>query len=141
MLRKIILSSLIVLALAIAPSAFAGKVELTTYYPAPMGEYDNLQSNKLRAQGSCVGTICGSGDVANDNLIVKKSAAGTGGDLAVEGEATIASAKISTMTGTTNISGTATVTGTTTVSSTGNFVIQTRSSAPSSPVEGQIWIE
>ena len=45
MLQKIILSSLIVLALAITPSAFAGKVELTTYYPAPYGEYAQLQAS------------------------------------------------------------------------------------------------
>ena len=28
------------------PSAFAGKVELTTYYPSPMGEYKNLNSTE-----------------------------------------------------------------------------------------------
>ncbi len=46
MLRKIILSSLIVLAQAIEPSAFAGKVELTTYYPAPSGEYQTLNTTQ-----------------------------------------------------------------------------------------------
>lgn len=142
MFQKILLSVLIVLLLAITPLAFAGKIELTTYYPAPMGEYDKLQS-----KGSCVGTACEASDVPEDSLKIKKTAAGTGGDLTVErnvdiqGEAKINSAKISTMTGTTNMSGVSTVTGTTTVSNTGNFVIQKRSSAPSNPVEGQIWIE
>ena len=47
MTRKIFLCGLIVCAFVIAPSAYAGKMELTTYYPAPNGEYDTLQSNSL----------------------------------------------------------------------------------------------
>jgi hypothetical protein len=34
--------SILVFALTFTPSAYAGKVELTTYYPAPYGEYTNL---------------------------------------------------------------------------------------------------
>lgn len=44
MLRNIFLYNLIVLVLAMAPSAHAGKVELTTYYPAPFGEYSSLNA-------------------------------------------------------------------------------------------------
>ena len=37
------------LVLLITASAYAGKVELTTYYPAPNGEYSKLEaSNKLK---------------------------------------------------------------------------------------------
>ena len=36
-------------ALLLTTSAYAGKVELTTYYPAPHGEYQSLEaSNKLK---------------------------------------------------------------------------------------------
>ncbi len=39
---------------------FAGKVELTTYYPAPIGEYENLTTTQnVMAQGDvCAGAIC-----------------------------------------------------------------------------------
>ncbi len=48
MFKNTVLFSLIVWVLAMTPSVYAGKVELTTYYPAPMGEYDTLQSNTLK---------------------------------------------------------------------------------------------
>jgi|GEM_PF-1856248 len=42
MFQKSIFISILVFALILAPSAFAGKVELTTYYPSPYGEYTSL---------------------------------------------------------------------------------------------------
>jgi hypothetical protein len=44
MSKNIFLCSLLMLVLAMAPFASAGKVELTTYYPAPFGEYQNINS-------------------------------------------------------------------------------------------------
>jgi len=38
----------VILVIVMAPSAYAGKVELTTYYPSPTGEYSELKSNKLK---------------------------------------------------------------------------------------------
>ncbi len=46
MVKKIILYGWSVLFLAMVSSAFAGKVELTTYYPAPMGEYQTLSTTE-----------------------------------------------------------------------------------------------
>ena len=49
MIQRMFSGALFVLVLAMAPSAQAGKVELTTYYPAPNGEYKDLQaSTKLK---------------------------------------------------------------------------------------------
>ncbi len=50
MFRKAILGILFVSAFVVAASsAQAGKVDLTTYYPAPNGEYKDLQaSTKLK---------------------------------------------------------------------------------------------
>ena len=39
MFKNTVLCGLIVLVIVMAPFAYAGKVELTTYYPAPYGEY------------------------------------------------------------------------------------------------------
>ena len=40
-----------------AQTAFAGKVELTTYYPAPTGEYKDLSAaNSLKVPVKTVGT-------------------------------------------------------------------------------------
>lgn len=36
---------LLVLAFEVAPAAYAGRSELTTYYPAPYGEYQDLEAN------------------------------------------------------------------------------------------------
>ena len=44
MLQKNILTGLFILMLVLAPSAYAGKVELTTYFPSPYAEYKNLKS-------------------------------------------------------------------------------------------------
>ena len=132
MIQKNILGVVFFLVSALASNAYAGKMELTTYYPAPTGEYGRLQ-----AKGSCVGKECDSTDVTNDNLKIKKNAASTGGNLTVENTATIETANITGTTTSTNL----TVTGTTTVSSTGGFVIQKRTGAPTNPVDGQIWIQ
>jgi hypothetical protein len=44
MSKNILLCCLIVSILVMAPAAYAGKVELTTYYPAPYGEYKELKT-------------------------------------------------------------------------------------------------
>ena len=45
--RKTFFCVLIILVFIMASYAYAGKVELTTYYPAPYGEYKDLKSKKL----------------------------------------------------------------------------------------------
>ena len=44
MYRSLVLVVLFVSIFVAAPSAQAGKVELTTYYPAPYGEYKDVKS-------------------------------------------------------------------------------------------------
>ncbi len=44
MLRRAVLGLLILSAFVSVPSAYAGKVELRTYYPAPNGDYRNFES-------------------------------------------------------------------------------------------------
>jgi hypothetical protein len=63
MFKKIISSVLIVLVLAMAPSAYAGKVELTTYYPAPYGEYKELKST----EGAKLATTSGNVGIGTAN--------------------------------------------------------------------------
>jgi len=46
MFKTTVLFSLIAWGLLTAPLAYAGKVELTTYYPSPMGEYSTLNASK-----------------------------------------------------------------------------------------------
>ena len=41
----------------VSPDAFAGKVELTTYYPAPYGEYKNLKSTEDASFATTSGTV------------------------------------------------------------------------------------
>jgi len=45
MIQKIFLSTLIASVLVMLPSAHAGKVELTTYYPSPHGEYKDVKAS------------------------------------------------------------------------------------------------
>ena len=45
MFQKIFFCTLGVLIFSIAPFAYAGKMELTTYYPAPNGEYKDIQAS------------------------------------------------------------------------------------------------
>ncbi len=89
MIQKDILGVVFVSAFVLASNAYAGKVELTTFYPAPYGEY-----NKLQSGGSCVGTGCNPAtDVADDKLKVKGDAEVTndvtvGGKMRVGGSGT-----------------------------------------------------
>lgn len=53
-----ILGVLLVSAFVAASSAYAGRAELTTYYPAPYGEYTELKSQRL-----AVGDTDGSGSL------------------------------------------------------------------------------
>jgi len=46
MLKNIAICVLVILTFVVIPVAFAGRVELTTYYPAPYGEYKNLKSTE-----------------------------------------------------------------------------------------------
>jgi hypothetical protein len=57
MFKNILLFSLIVFILAAAPSAYAGKVELTTYYPAPYGEYKELKSTENATFATSSGNV------------------------------------------------------------------------------------
>ena len=82
MFQKIFSFALIIFVLVTVPAAFAGKVELTTYYPAPYGEYSELQaSTKLKVPvvssgaktTSTVGEIwveCPAGQTWNGNACV-----------------------------------------------------------------------
>ena len=45
-MKKSTLCTLVILAFIIIPTAFAGRVDLTTYYPSPYGEYQNLKSTE-----------------------------------------------------------------------------------------------
>jgi hypothetical protein len=65
MFQKIFLGALTLGVLTMAPSAYAGKMELTTYYPAPYGEY-----KQLKAAGA---------DASNNNIALQAGgSAGTG---------------------------------------------------------------
>jgi hypothetical protein len=48
MFQKKTLGILFVTAFVLISVAYAGKVELTTYYPAPFGEYEDLQTNTMK---------------------------------------------------------------------------------------------
>ena len=82
MFQKIFLGVSIVLVLAMAPSAFAGKIELTTYYPAPFGEYKNINTtentNLATTTGSVtVGTTAATlPDPSNDNTLILRPVSG-----------------------------------------------------------------
>lgn len=47
MLSKIFLCAGVISFFLFGANAFAGETELTTYYPAPYGEYNSLQTNRL----------------------------------------------------------------------------------------------
>jgi len=57
MFKTTVLFSLIVWVLLTAPSAYAGKVELTTYYPAPMGEYKTLSTTENATFATTAGSV------------------------------------------------------------------------------------
>ncbi len=56
-MRLIQKTTMIFLILAMTPSAYAGKVELTTYYPAPYGEYKTLSTTENAAFASTSGGV------------------------------------------------------------------------------------
>ena len=105
---------------------FAGKVTLTTYYPAPNGEYSALQST-----GSCVGSTCATGDAIPDKFQVKGGACvGTNCTVA---DVTSDNLKIK---GNVNATGNVNTTGTVTV---GSLVVTP--GTPGAPTDGQMWIQ
>ena len=66
MAKNIFLWALAVLMCVLVPSAYAGKVELTTYYPAPTGEYTNLETTNLTSKGDTqLATTAGNVDVGS----------------------------------------------------------------------------
>ena len=57
MFRITVLAVLFVSVLMAASSAYAGRVELTTYYPAPTGEYKDVKAtNTLKVPVVVAGT-------------------------------------------------------------------------------------
>lgn len=74
MFSKIILSVAFISALVLAPDAYAGRVELTTYYPAPFGEYRTLRATGADSTGTVAFQAGGSTTpaglaVTNSNLV------------------------------------------------------------------------
>ena len=47
-LRLVLAGCLMIAMIFCSTAVFAGKMELTTYYPAPFGEYQELSANKLK---------------------------------------------------------------------------------------------
>jgi hypothetical protein len=56
-MKKSIPCILIISALIIIPSAFAGRVEVTTYYPSNYGEYKNLKSTEASNFATTSGNV------------------------------------------------------------------------------------
>ena len=83
MFRKMLWPTLIGLILAMAPFAYAGKVELTTYYPAPYGEYKELKTTEnasfATAGGSVIVGTDSLTDPAVDNTLTLKKVSGNAG--------------------------------------------------------------
>ena len=77
-MKKSILCALVISVFMIIPTAYAGKMELTTYYPAPYGEYKNLNST----EGANFATTSGNVGIGMTNpgakLEVKAGAEGQG---------------------------------------------------------------
>ncbi|HNX69159.1 MAG TPA: hypothetical protein PLL75_05555 [Candidatus Omnitrophota bacterium] len=61
MVKKNLIGFAAFLTLFSSPVAHAGKVELTTYYPAPYGEYKELQTNNINAKRLAAGDTNNSG--------------------------------------------------------------------------------
>lgn len=79
MFQRIVRVSFLVVAVVFcSPSAFAGKVELTTYYPAPYGEYQELKSTKDASFATTDGSKVGIGvrTPANPNPVTTLDVAG-----------------------------------------------------------------
>lgn len=64
MLRRKIFFLVLMLIIFTVP-VFAGKVELTTYYPSPTGEYDSLQAKKVATGDTNANGVIDSGDLPN----------------------------------------------------------------------------
>ncbi|MFA5159887.1 MAG: hypothetical protein WC484_05210, partial [Candidatus Omnitrophota bacterium] len=56
-MKKSILCAVIITTFIIIPIAFAGRVDLTTYYPAPYGEYKNLKSTESSYFATTSGSV------------------------------------------------------------------------------------
>ncbi len=74
------LYALTVLVLSMATSAYAGKIELTTYYPAPYGEYKDISAYTLKI-GSGGASIPQDGVINFSPQASKTDASGTEGDV------------------------------------------------------------
>jgi hypothetical protein len=53
-----------------APAAYAGKVELTTYYPAPYGEYKEIKTTENAKFAQTSGNVEVGADANPTSLIV-----------------------------------------------------------------------
>ena len=71
-MKKYILFALVISAFMIIPAAFAGRVDLTTYYPAPYGKYKNLKST----EGSNFATSLGNVGIRTTSPRAKPEVAG-----------------------------------------------------------------
>ena len=69
MLKNLFSYGLIVVILMMAPSAHAGKIELTTYYPAPTGEYKTLSTTEDASFATTKGSVIVGTDVLKDRSI------------------------------------------------------------------------
>lgn len=70
--KYMILGFTLILVLALVPGIYAGKVELTTYYPAPSGEYQSLNST----EGSNFATASGNVGIGTTSPNAKLDVAG-----------------------------------------------------------------
>ena len=112
------LFSLTGLVLWVVTNTYAGKIELTTYYPSPAGEYTSLQS-----KGACVGA-CTSSDVASNQLKVKGNVAAD--SVSTTGDVTAATGSVTAAK----------------VSATGQMVLPVLASTATAPSEnGSMWIQ
>lgn len=73
----------------LAPAAFAGRMELTTYYPAPFGEYENITSNRMT-----LGNDPGGGGAATPGVLTFVGRAGDPTDFTFPSNATIPSGSL-----------------------------------------------
>ena len=72
-MKKSILFAVVIFVFIIIPTAFAGRVDLTAYYPAPWGEYKNLNST----EGSNFVTTSGSVGIGTTSPGYKLEVSGT----------------------------------------------------------------
>lgn len=78
MFSRMILSVAFISALILAPEAYAGRVELTTYYPAPFGEYQTLQATGSNTNNSDIAFQAGGSDAATRVFITNANQMGIG---------------------------------------------------------------